>query len=82
MPLKTRLGQIQQKLAQDMVIGAQGALPLFEGRDEESLVCPGCEREITRGVSALTLHALFRPPARLLFHCACDTYGAIHDKAP
>jgi hypothetical protein len=63
-----------------MVIGSQGDLPLFEGQESESLVCPGCGEEITRGVSAQTLHALFQPPGRLLFHCDCDSYGAVAEQ--
>lgn len=80
MPVQTRLKNIARPLAQDMVIGPQGELPLFEGREDENLVCPGCERDITHGVSAVTLHALFQPPGRLLFHCQCDAYGEVDGK--
>ena len=77
MPVQTRLKRINRSLAQDMVIGPQSQLPVFEGREDESLVCPGCGQEVTNGVSALTLHALFQPPGRLLFHCNCDAYGEV-----
>ena len=77
MQVKTRLQEIERTSPQDMVIGAQGDLPLFEGQEGESLVCPGCGEEVTSGVSAETLHALFQPPGRLLFHCDCDSYGAV-----
>ena len=77
MPVQTRLKKVARPQAQDMVIGPQGELPLFEGREDESLVCPGCGRDITHGVSAVTLHALFQPPGRLLFHCRCDAYGEV-----
>jgi hypothetical protein len=77
MPVKTRLNLIGGSSPQDMVIGPPAKLPLFEGREDESLVCPGCEEEVTRGVSALTLLALFQPPGRLLFHCTCDAYGEV-----
>ena len=77
MPVQTRLKQIGRPLAKDMVIGPQGDLPLFEGMEDESLVCPGCDQEVTTGVSALTLQALFQPPGRLLFHCQCDAYGEV-----
>ena len=80
MPLKTRLQPVRRTSPQDMVIGSQGALPLFEGQEEESLVCPGCGEEVTSGVSAETLHALFQPPGRLLFHCECDSYCAVDDE--
>jgi hypothetical protein len=75
--VKIRLQPVDRTSSQDMVIGSQGNLPLFEGQEGESLVCPGCGEEVTRGVSAQTLHALFQPPERLLFHCDCDTYGAV-----
>jgi hypothetical protein len=77
MPVQTRLKQIVRPFADDMVIGPPPKLPLFEGLDDESLVCPGCSREVTTGVSALTLQALFRAPGRLLFHCECDAYGEV-----
>jgi hypothetical protein len=77
MPVQTRLNLIHGSSLQDMVIGPPAKLPLFEGLEDESLVCPGCEGEVTRGVSALTLHALFQPPGRLLFHCNCDAYGEV-----
>ena len=77
MQMKTRLQLIDRTSPQDMVIGSPGELPLFEGQDGESLVCPGCGEEVTSGVSAQTLHALFQPPGRLLFHCDCDSYGAV-----
>ena len=77
MRMKTRLQEVDRTSPQDMVIGSQGDLPLFEGQDGESLVCPGCGEEVTSGVSALTLHALFQPPGRLLFHCDCDSYSAV-----
>jgi hypothetical protein len=77
MPVQTRLNEIDRPSAQDMVIGPQGNLPLFEGREDESLVCPGCGEEVTSGVSALTLYALFQAPDRLLFHCKCDAYGEV-----
>jgi hypothetical protein len=80
MPVRTRLQPVDRTSSQDMVIGSQGTLPLFEGREAESLVCPGCGEEITRGVSAQTLHALFQPPGRLLFHCDCDSYGAVAEE--
>jgi hypothetical protein len=65
-----------------MVIGPPAKFPLFEGLEQESLVCPGCELEITVGVSALTLLALFQPPGRLLFHCECDAYGEVDGPEP
>lgn len=77
MPVQTRLNLIRGSSLQDMVIGPPAKLPLFEGREDESLVCPGCGEEVTRGVSALTLHALFQAPGRLLFHCNCDAYGEV-----
>lgn len=77
MPVRTRLKPVDRTTVQDMVIGSRGDLPLFEGQETESLVCPGCGEEITRGVSAQTLHAMFQPPGRLLFHCDCDSYGAV-----
>ena len=77
MPVQTLLKRIDRPLAQDMVIGSQSRLPVFEGQEEESLVCPGCGQEVTNGVSALTIHALFQPPGRLLFHCKCDAYGEV-----
>jgi hypothetical protein len=82
MPVQTRLERIDRTLPQDMVIGSQGDLPLFEGREEESLVCQGCGQEVTNGVSALTLHALFQPPGRLLFHCECTAYSVIDGAGP
>ena len=77
MRVKTRLEPVQETLPQDMVIGSQGELPLFEGQEGESLVCPGCGEDVTSGVSAQTLHALFQPPGRLLFHCGCDSYSSV-----
>lgn len=77
MPVQTRLKQILRPSADDMVIGPPPNLPLFEGLEDESLVCPGCEKEVTSGVSALTLQALFKAPGRLLFHCECDAYGEV-----
>ena len=77
MPVQTRLVQITRVSPQDMVIGPEGQLPLFEGREGESLVCPGCGEEVTSGVSGMTLHALFQPPDRLLFHCKCDAYSEV-----
>ncbi len=77
MPVQTRLRSIGEFSPQDMVIGPPAKLPLFEGLEDESLVCPGCEQEVTRGISAVTLQALFKPPGRLLFHCQCDAYGEI-----
>jgi hypothetical protein len=77
MPVQTRLKLIGGSSPQDMVIGPPAELPLFEGREDESLVCTGCGGEVTRGVSALTLHALFQPPGRLLFHCNCDAFGEV-----
>ena len=80
MPVRTRLQPVTRQSPQDMVIGPRGDLPLFEGQESESLVCPGCGEEITRGVSGQTLYALFQPPARLLFHCDCNSYGAVADE--
>ena len=77
MPVKTRLERVDSSGPEDMVIGGQGPLPLLEGVEDESLVCPGCDQEVTSGISALTLRALFRPPGRLLFHCSCDAYCVI-----
>ena len=77
MPVQTRLSQILRPSVDDMVIGPPPNLPLFEGLDDESLVCPGCSKEITSGVSAVTLQALFKAPGRLLFHCECDAYGEV-----
>jgi hypothetical protein len=77
MPVQTRLKQILRPSADDMVIGPPPNLPLFEGLEDESLVCPGCEKAVTTGVSALTLQALFQAPGRLLFHCECDAYGEV-----
>ena len=77
MPVQTRLKQIVRPFADDMVIGPPPNLPLFEGLEDESLVCPGCSREVTNGVSALTMQALFKAPGRLLFHCECDSYGEV-----
>ena len=68
---------LKDQIDDDMVIGPESGLPLFEGREDESLVCPGCGMDVTSGVSAMTLHALFQPPGRLLFHCKCDAYGEI-----
>ena len=79
-PVRTRLEPANRTSSQDMVIGSQGNLPLFEGREGESLVCPGCGEEVTCGVSAQTLHALFQPPGRLLFHCDCDSYCVVADE--
>ena len=76
MPVQTRLNQVRPA-SDDMVIGPPPKLPLFEGMEDESLVCPGCSREITSGLSALTLQALFQPPGRLLFHCKCDVYAEV-----
>jgi hypothetical protein len=76
MPVQTRLKMVQPS-AEDMVIGPPVNLPLFEGLEDESLVCPGCGEEVTNGVSALTLQALFQAPGRLLFHCKCDAYAQI-----
>lgn len=75
MPVKSRLDPVDETLPQDMVIGGQGKLPLFEGMEEESLVCPGCGDQVTNGISAQTVMALFEPPDRLLFHCDCGTYS-------
>ena len=77
MPVQTRLKRVGRPWPDDMVIGPESGLPLFEGREDESLVCPGCGMDVTSGVSAMTLHALFQPPGRLLFHCKCDAYGEI-----
>lgn len=77
MPVKTRMAHVDQPTPQDMVIGPNGELPMFEGMDQESLVCPGCAQEVTSGVSSLTLMSLFHPPSRLLFHCRCDAYGIV-----
>ena len=77
MPVQTRLKQIIRPSADDMVIGPPPNLPLFDGLEDESLVCPGCSQEVTCGVSALTLQALFQAPGRLLFHCECDAYGEV-----
>ena len=76
MPVQTRLKQVRPS-ADDMVIGPPPELPLFEGLEDESLVCPGCDQAITTGVSALTLQALFQAPGRLLFHCNCDAYAQV-----
>lgn len=76
MPVQTRLRQVRPS-ADDMVIGPPPELPLFQGLEDESLVCSGCDQEITIGVSALTLQALFQAPGRLLFHCNCDAYGEV-----
>jgi hypothetical protein len=76
MPVKTRL-KIVRPSADDMVIGPPANLPLFEGLEDESLVCPGCDQAVTSGVSAITLQALFQAPGRLLFHCKCDAYGQV-----
>ncbi|MCL6699343.1 hypothetical protein LZ496_11195 [Sphingomonas sp. NSE70-1] len=77
MPVQTQLKQVSEPSVEDMVIGPPRQLPLFEGLEDESLVCPGCGDEITIGVSALTVQALFKPPGRLLFHCNCDAYGEV-----
>jgi hypothetical protein len=77
MPVQTQLKQVVQPSAEDMVIGPPPELPLFEGLEDESLVCPGCGDEVTAGVSSLTVQALFKPPGRLLFHCRCDAYGEV-----
>ena len=77
MPVQTRLKQILRPSADDMVIGPPPNLPLFQGQEDESLVCPGCKKEVTNGVSSLTLQALFQAPGRLLFHCECDAYGEV-----
>jgi hypothetical protein len=76
MPVQTRLKKVRP-FSDDMVIGPPSQLPLFEGLEDESLVCPGCSQEITSGVSALTLQALFKPHGRLLFHCNCDAHGEV-----
>ena len=78
MPVQTQLNPVVDPSAQDMVIGPPPQLPLFEGLEDESLICPGCGDEVTIGVSALTVQALFKPPGRLLFHCKCDAYGEVH----
>lgn len=78
MPVQTLLNPVVDPSAQDMVIGPPPRLPLFEGLEDESLICPGCGEEVTIGVSALTVQALFKPPGRLLFHCKCDVYGEVH----
>jgi hypothetical protein len=82
MAVQTRLQQVFQPFADDMVIGPPHQLPLFEGLEDESLVCPGCEQDITTGVSGQTLQALFKPPGRLLFHCKCDAYAEIVGPRP
>ena len=78
MPVQTQLNPVVDPSAQDMVIGPPRQLPLFEGLEDESLICPGCGDEVTIGVSALTVQALFKPPGRLLFLCNCDAYGVVH----
>ena len=78
LPVQTRLNQVIETSPEDMVIGPPRELPLFEGLEGESLVCPGCGDEVTTGVSAITVQALFKPPGRLLFHCKCDAYGEVH----
>jgi hypothetical protein len=77
MPVQTQLKPVIELSAEDMVIGPPPQLPLFEGLEDESLICPGCGDEVTIGVSALTVQALFKPPGRLLFHCSCDAYGEV-----
>lgn len=77
MPVQTQLKRIDRPAADDMVIGPPAKLPLFEGLEDESLICPGCDQEVTSGVSALTLQALFKPPGRLLFHCRCNAYAEV-----
>ena len=75
--LKTRLKPVDRVEPEDMVIGSRGVLPLFEGQEPESLICPGCGQEVTIGLSSLTMMSLFQPPGRLLFHCDCDAYGVL-----
>jgi len=77
MPVKTYLLRVADTVPQDMIIGHNGPGPLLEGQEEESLACPECEHEVTRGVSAATMHALFKPPGRLLYHCGCGAYSAV-----
>ena len=79
MAVKIRLEPVDQQTPQDMVIGPNGALPMFEGQEQESLICPGCADEVTSGVSAMTIVSLFHPPGRLLFHCGCGAYGIVRD---
>jgi hypothetical protein len=79
--VKTRLEPMDGPTPQDVVIGPRGDLPMFEGQEQESLICPGCGDEVTRGVSTLTMIALFRPPGRLLFRCDCGACSLVGEES-
>ena len=77
MPVKTYLNTVESLSPQDMVVAAEDSPPMLEGMEEESLACPACQTEVTSGVSVSTLHALFQPPGRLIFHCNCGAHAEI-----
>jgi hypothetical protein len=77
MPVKTFLTKVEDLEPQDMVIAADSGPPLFEGMDDESLACSSCQTVVTYGVSTQTLHALFQPPGRLIYHCDCGAHAEV-----
>ena len=77
MSVKTFLEQVEDLEPQDTVIAADGGPPMFEGIEEESLACGSCQTVLTRGVSTTTLHALFQPPGRLVYHCDCGAHAEV-----
>ena len=77
MPVKTFLEQVEDLELQDTVIAADSGPPMFEGIEEESLACSSCQTVVTKGVSTQTLHALFQPPGRLIYHCDCGAHAEV-----
>jgi len=77
MPVKIYLNRVDGLSPRDMIVAAEVSPPMFEGMEEESLACPKCQADVTNGVSVSTLHALFQPSGRLIFHCSCGAHGEI-----
>ena len=81
MPVKRFLEKVEDIKPQDTFIAADCGPPMFEGIEEESLACGSCQTVLTKGVSTTTLHALFQPPGRLVYHCDCGVHAEVPTSA-
>ena len=74
---KTKLGVVEKPLPNASILNLNEA-PLDLGREQEDLLCGGCEIILIKGMSALTAKARFAAPNQLIAVCpGCGAYNAV-----
>jgi hypothetical protein len=61
----------------DAILKRTRPLPVFTGREDEHLSCPGCKGNVAQGISARSFEGRYVTPRRLVFQCPCGTFSIL-----